>query len=516
MLRIENIKDANQLKQVALLLQGENARLHKRLAEMTSELARLKGQDGDKQLSFEIDKLQSQMNKLQRMLFGPSSEKRRGDEAKGGADENGEKEARTGHGPKEQPNLPHVEETHDLDEGDKYCDVCGGLLEEWVGQEEETEEISVVERVFIIKKHKQKKYRCKCGECIKTAKKPPRLVEGGRYSTEFAVEVAIEKYLDHMPLERQSRKMRREGLEVGSQTLWDQIWALAELLRPNHEKLLPYIRSFSVICADETVWYLLSKGGRKNWYIWGASCPYAVYYHLDPSRGGHVAEALLGEYEGVIITDGYQGYNGLTRAGPDGKVMRKIANCWSHTRRKFVDCENDYPLESKEAIEKIRALYKIEGQVLDPWKVSEDQREEAFSMLGRLRNEQSRAIVEDLKSWGKEQLALPESTFRKAVEYMLGHWDGLTAFLDNPRIPLDTNQIERGFRGPAVGRKNHYGSKSERGTEVAAIFYSLIESAKLCGINPKAYLLAAAKAAMENPGATLMPYEVRDSNLAVN
>ena len=515
MIRIEDIQDPKQLQQVALLLQGENARLHKRLGEMAAELSRLKGQDGEKQLSFEIDKLQSQMSKLQRMLFGPSSEKRKGDDGDG-AVEKDEKKAQTGHGPKEQPNLPCIEETHDLDEKDKVCDLCGGALDEWEGQEEESEEISVVERVFFIRKHKQKKYRCKCGACIKTANKPPRLVDGGRYSTEFAVEVAVEKYLDHMPLERQSRIMKREGLKVDSQTLWDQIWALAELLRPTYEKLLPYIFSFQVICADESVWYLLAKGGRKKWYIWGASCPYAVCYRLNPSRGGYVAEDFLGTYEGVIITDGYQGYNGLKRAGPDGKQNRRLANCWSHTRRKFVDCESDYPFECKEAIDKIRALYQIEAQVPAPWNLSEDGQEEAFAMLAGLRNEKSRAVVEDLKAWGKKQLALPESTFRQAVEYMLGHWDGLTMFLDNPRIPLDTNQIERGFRGPAVGRKNHYGSKSERGTEVAAIFYSLIESAKLCGINPKDYLLAAAKTALGMPAGVLMPHEVRNSMHAEN
>ena len=509
MLNIENISDARHLKQIALLLQGENDRLHKRLDELTRELAKLKGQDGDKQLSLEIQKLQSQMSKLQKMMFGASSEKRKGD-GDSDTDKKDEKKKQTGHGPKEQPELPHVSETHGLDEEERVCDLCGGILEEWEGQDEESEEISVVERVFVIKEHKQKKYRCKCGGCIKTGKKPPRMVEGGRYSTEFAVEVAVEKYLDHMPLERQVRKMKREGLRVSSQTLWDQIWALSQVLRPAYDALLPYIFSFSVICADESIWYMLKKGGRKKWYIWGTSCPFAVYYRLDPSRGGKVAEELLGGFEGTLITDGYKGYNGLARAGPNcDRSKIDLVNCWSHARRKFVDCENDYPLECKEAIDMIRELYEVESQLPDPWSVSEDEREEIFQLLGKLRNEQSRPITVAIKSWAMKQLSLPESTFRAAIEYLLGHWKGLTKFLDDPRIPLDTNQIERGFRGPAVGRKNHYGSKSERGTEVAAIFYSLIESAKLCGLNPKEYLLAATKTALENPGTALLPHKLR-------
>jgi transposase len=311
-----------------------------------------------------------------------------------------------------------------------------------------------------------------------------------------------------MPLERQVRKMRREGLKVKSQTLWDQLWALAAALRPAYDKLLPYILTFRVICADESVWYLLPKGGRKRWYIWGAACPFAVHYRLDPSREGRVAEELLGEFAGKVVTDGYQGYNGLSRDGPHaGRAT--IVNCWAHARRKFVECERDYPDECEKALGMIRGLYEVESQVPHPWSLPEGEREQAFKLLARLRDEQSRPITDDIKKWALEQLALPQSTFRDALEYMLGHWDGLTAFLDDPQVPLDNNHIERGFRGPAVGRKNHYGSKSKRGTEVAAIFYSLIESAKLCGLDPREYLLAATRAALESPGTAPAPHELR-------
>jgi len=130
-------------------------------------------------------------------------------------------------------------------------------------------------------------------------------------------------------------------------------------------------------------------------------------------------------------------------------------------------------------------------------------------MLATLRNIHSREVTDEIKAWAKKQTALPKSTFRSAVEYMLGHWKGLTRFLEDPSVPLDTNQIERGFRGPAVGRKNHHGSKSLRGTEVAAIFYSLVESAKLVGVNPQQYLLAAANAALDDPTAALLPHQYR-------
>ena len=508
MLKIENISDLDTAKQIAILLQKENDRVHKRLEEQTRELAKLKGQDGDKQLELEIRKLESQMSKLQKMMFGSSSERRTGDDAQENKDKE-EKTKRTGHGPKEQPELEKIDQVYELPKEEQVCELCGGELLEWEGQEEESEEVSVVQRVFFIKKNKQKKYRCKCGGCIKTAPKPPTVQKGGRYSTEFAVEVAIEKYLDHMPLDRQKRKMRREGLRIESQTLWDQIWALSLLLKPIYDALLPYIFSFPVICADESIWYYIQKGGRKRWYIWGASCPFGVYYKLDPSRSGEVAKELLGEFEGKIVTDGYDGYNILERAGP-GEIARIVlVNCWAHARRKFVDCEKNFPVECKEALDMIRELYMVERKAPDPWTLPEAEREKAFALIAKLRDEKTRPITDRIKKWAKEQTALPESEFRKAVEYLLGHWDKLILFLDDPHLPLDTNEIERGFRGPVVGRKNHYGSKSLRGTEVAAIFYSLIESAKLCGVNPHEYLLKAAKQLLEDPSAVLLPHQMK-------
>jgi transposase len=167
-LNIETISDLDTAKQIAILLQKENDRIHKRLEEQTRELARLKGQDGDRQLELEIQKLQSQMSKLQKMLFAASSEKRKGEDSSEGRDEV-KKERQSGHGPKEQPELPRITEVHDVAEEERVCHLCGGLLEEWAGQEDETEEVSVVERVFFIKVHKQKKYRCKCGGCFMTA-----------------------------------------------------------------------------------------------------------------------------------------------------------------------------------------------------------------------------------------------------------------------------------------------------------------------------------------------------------
>ena len=128
-----------------------------------------------------------------------------------------------------------------------------------------------------------------------------------------------------------------------------------------------------------------------------------------------------------------------------------------------------------------------------------------LAIRGQLRAEQSRALAARIHAWALAQRPLPRSGLGQAIAYMTGMWEGLTTFLDNPRIPLDNNAAERSLRDVVLGRKNHYGSHSRRGTEVAARFYSLVESALLCGADPKDYLLKAACVAIENPGTVTLP-----------
>jgi transposase IS66 family protein len=126
----------------------------------------------------------------------------------------------------------------------------------------------------------------------------------------------------------------------------------------------------------------------------------------------------------------------------------------------------------------------------------------------RLRDEWSRPIVREIQTWALDQRVLPESSLGKAISYLLGLWSGLTRFLDDSRIPLDNNQTERGLRGVVLGRRNHHGSRSRRGTEVAALFYSLVESAKLCGVEPKRYRLTATRAALADHTVVTLPRDL--------
>lgn len=498
---IASESNVDRLRQVALLLEAENSHLHRRLKELADELAETRGEDGSAQLALELKHLQEQLAARNRKLFGSSSERRpTGDD--GDTPSPRERKPQKGHGPRQQ-NIPVVEQLHDLDEADQVCPQCGGELEEWENQFEESDEIDVVQREFRIVRHKRKKYRCRCGACVETAEGPAKLIPGGRYSPEFAVSVAIGKYGDHLPLERQVGVMRREGLVIDSQTLWDQLWALFKHLKPTYEALAEHVRSRPVIGADETYWRLMGKKKSRRWWVWTLACEDAVYYHLLPSRGHEAAGEVLADYAGTIMADGYSAYRKLRQVRSDqrdrdGPDVFRLAACWAHVRRKFVEAEPNYPVAT-EAIERIRDLYQVEA------KSREADVEDRLGLRAELRDAESRPIVQEFRQWLNSHRVLPKSALGKAITYADGVWPGLELFLEDPRIPLDNNHTERGIRRVVVGRKNHYGSRSERGTQVAALFYSLIESAQLNGLDPAEYLAEATRRAIEEPGTVTLP-----------
>jgi transposase len=491
---LADIDDIELLRKAALLLQEDNKKLTKLLAQLKRKLHALEGGD-PQQLMLQIAGLEQQLAKRNHLLFGDKTEKRGGSEPA-----KAEKPVQTGHGPRSQPLLPELEQVHLMDAADKVCSKCGGDLEVFQGQHEASEEIDVVDVKYVLKKHLRQKYRCRCGACIETAPGPVKLFAGARYSVDFAVSVGIAKYADHLPLERQVKMMERHGLEIDSQTLWDQLNALGNVLEPTYSALRSYVLSQPVIGADETTWRLMAGKGKKNggdakkWQVWVAAAPDAVCYQIQDSRSAEAARNLLGDYAGTIVCDDYSAYKSLRKRG--GRFQ--LAHCWAHVRRKFIEAEVEAPAECREAIGLIAELYAVEKRA------NTGPPEER----ARLRAQESRPIVKRIQQWALGIRALPGSGLRGAVEYMGGMWDsGLLRFLDDPNVPIDNNGTERCLRGVVIGRKNHYGSRSQRGTEVAALFYSLIESAKLAGVGPHTYLKAATHPALRG-GAVLLPHQL--------
>jgi transposase len=491
--------DLERLRQMALLLEAENARLHRRLVELTRALATATG-GAQAQLELELQRLQEQLAARTRALFGPSSERRGSGKSAEAAPA-----PRRGHGPRTQPALPLVEVVHEqLDEASP-CPQCGGTLVPWRDQYEEADEIDVVERRFQIVRHRRQKYRCGCGGCVITAPGPAKLVAGGRYSVDFAVAVAVAKYLDHLPLARQVRQMARVGLTVDTQTLWDQLLALSHHLTPTYEALVADVLTAPVLGADETTWQLMEPGRSKTWWVWALCRPDAVAYRLLGTRSAAGAATVLGDYRGVVVCDGYAAYRALAkraaadRAGP----TITLAHCWAHVRRQYVEAEPAYPAAA-EVLTLIAALYAAEAAAQET-AAGDD------TVLLVERRAHVAPVVDAIRAWVMQQRALPHSTLGKALAYTTELWPGLIAFLDHTAIPLDNNATERALRGIAVGRKNHYGSRSERGTRVAALCYTLLESAKLAGVEPAAYLAEATRRAIATPDTVTLPRDLRST-----
>ena len=310
------------------------------------------------------------------------------------------------------------------------------------------------------------------------------------YSLAFAIKVALDKYLDHIPLARQERILRRHGVEVTTQTLWDQLSALGHRLASTEIALFAHTIEQPVIGLDQTSWPKLEADATKPWQMWCVTAPGVVCHRIRDDKGAATFKALVGGYNGTIVCDALKTHEAGARDGP-GIIL---AGCWAHVYRKFEEAAPDHP-EAELALKWIGELYDVDEKAPGD-----------IARKAELRRTESKAVLEKLKTWLWSQAVLKTLSIGHAAAYTVANWDRLTRFLGDARIPLDNNATERAIRGPVVGRKNHYGSKSRRGTEVAATLYTLIETAKLHGVNPVAFLLEAARAAERDQ--VLMPWEL--------
>ena len=322
MLDAAQINDVDLLRQIVTLQNQELTRLQQRLGQLVAQLAALQGKSAPQQLELEMMRLQEQLAAMQHRLYGPSSEKR----PPSTPTPPPPPRPRVGHGPTAQPQLPRIQQRHSLPPADQDCPMCRGPMTEMKGQTEDSEEVTVVERKFLLVTHQKQKYRCRCNEAVVTAPGPVKLIPGGRYSLEFAVEVALQKYSFHMPLERQARRMAGEGLRVTPQTLWDQVYALSKLLTPAYLAVRTQVLSCFVVHLDETPWKMLTQRPSKTWQVWCLSSDKGAYYHLDAHRSAQVAKELLGVFAGALMTDGLAVYPAAVRGSP--KIT--LLFCWAH------------------------------------------------------------------------------------------------------------------------------------------------------------------------------------------
>lgn len=479
-------RDVEQLRRIALAQQVQIEQLLRVLSSKCKELEALKGDPRELQQTLAL--LETLTKKAQEAAPAADDEAPSG--APAGRDRSKDK-PRTKFGHTPQPELPVEPMLFELDDPDRVCPSCGGGLRPMAGQVEASELIDVVEVSYRLIQVQQQKYVCNCGGCVETAPGPERATPGSRYSLAFAIKVAVDKYTDHLPLARQARILRRSGVEITTQTLWGLLLALARRYQACDQRLLEQALAEPVIGLDQTGWKRLDDKTKKPWQIWCVTAPSIVVHRIRKDKGADTFRELVGRYDGVIVCDAAQTHE----AGARDNERTRLAGCWAHAFRRFEEAASDHP-EAHLALGWIGELYEIDARAGDD-----------LERKAELRRVESRAVLDKLKTWLWSQAVLKTLSIGKAAAYVVANWERLTRFVDDARIPLDNNATERAIRGPVVGRRNHFGSKSERGTEVAATFYTLIETAKLCGVNPTEYLLEAARAA--DRGEILLPQQMK-------
>jgi transposase len=377
--------------------------------------------------------------------------------------------------------LPRAEMVIDVE--DKCCPCCGGAMH--VIGEDVAEMLDVVPALYCVKVIRRPRYGCRgCEGAVVQAPAPERPLTGGIATEALLAQVLVAKYSDHLPLYRQAQIFARNGIDLDRSTLANWVGRACWWLRPLAELLLGTILSSPKIFADDTPVPVLDPGrgrtktGRLWSYArddrpWQGPLPPAVVYVYSENRRGVHPRSHLAKFSGVLQVDGYTGFNRV------GSV--ELAFCWAHVRRKFFDFHHatGSPI-AVEALCRIAELYQIEARLRG---CPPDQR-------ARIRQAESRPLVEAMKTWFEQELARisAKSSLAEAIGYALRHWKGLGLFLDDGRVEIDSNTVERTIRPIKLGAKNHLFAGSDGGAESWAVLASLIQTAKLNDVEPFAYL----------------------------
>jgi len=380
--------------------------------------------------------------------------------------------------------LPRIEQV--IAVADKSCPGCRGQLH--VMGEDVSERLDMVPAQFRVIVTRRPKYACRgCQEVVAQAPAPARLIEGGIPTEATVAHVLVAKYADHLPLYRQARIYARQGVSLDRSTLADWVGKAAFLLRPVHARLFERLKASGKLFADETTAPVLDPGrgrtktGQLFAYArddrpWGGSDPPGVAYLYAPDRKAAQPIRHLAGFVGVLQVDGYAGYRVLAE-----RNAVSLAFCWSHVRRRFYDlAQSGLAPIATEALTRITELYRIEADIRG--RPADERR--------AVRQQKSRAIVDALQPWLRAKLALvsQKSKLAEAIRYALARWQGLSCFLDDGRVEIDSNVVERAIRPIALNRKNALFAGSDGGGEHWATIASLVETCKLNGVDPQAYL----------------------------
>ena len=370
----------------------------------------------------------------------------------------------------------------------KACACCGGNNLRKVG-EEVTETLERVPAHWKVIENVMEKFSCRTCESMSQAPAPSHPIARGRAGPQLLAEVVFGKYGAHLPLNRQSEIYAGEGIELDVSTLADWVGASAATLMPLRDVIEAHVHAAERIHVDDTTVPVLAKGKCRTGRLWchvrddrpfgGKAAPAAVYYY-SPTREGEHPQRQLANYTGIIQVDAYAGYDALYVEGRrPGPIIE--AGCWSHGRRKHYELARlrKMPI-AIEAVRRIDELFAIEREING----------QTPSQRLAVRQARSKSLVEDLERWMRDERGKlsAKNPLAKAMAYMLNRWRAFTRFLDDGRICMSNNAAERAERRVAVGRKNWTFCGSDSGGQRAAVMYTLIETARLNDVDPKAWL----------------------------
>jgi transposase len=365
------------------------------------------------------------------------------------------------------------------------CPSCGGALRR-IG-EDVTETLDYAPGRFKVIRHVREKLSCRACDTVVTAAAPDHAIARGRAGAGLLAHIVVSKYDDHLPLYRQAEIFAREGVELETSTLSGWVGATSAALAPLIDALAAEVMASDALHVDDTPVPVLAPGAGKTktgrlWtYVrderpFNGDRPPAALFFYSPDRKGEHPRAHLKDFRGVIHADGYAGFRELFAGNRIAE-----AGCWAHVRRKFFDVHAAIgsPI-AKEALDRIGQLYGVEEMIKGF--VPDHRRRE--------RQQRSKPIAAALATWADEAVRKlsRKSELAAAFRYMRARWAALVRCFDDGRLAIDNNPAERALRGVAIGRKNWLFAGSDAGGRRAAAMYSLIETAKLNGINPQHYL----------------------------
>ena len=375
--------------------------------------------------------------------------------------------------------LPRKQVFHDLPADEKKCSTCAGDLHKI--REDVSEQIEIIPKQVYVVEHIHPQYGCRHCETVQSAEKEPSPIPKSMAGASLIGDVIISKYEHHLPLYRQSKILAGLNIDIPDNTLGKWVMQSGEALRPMDEALEAEILAASYLQVDETPVKLLEP--EKKAFMWCYLSPLSghrlIRFRFDLSRSGEVVKSDLKDFKGLLQNDGYSGYNGMRE-----KSEVVPFGCMAHSRRKFAEIAKISKTVGKahEALKYFAALYRIENQAREQKLIFEERK--------KLRQKESAPILEKFQDWlvkSKNQVP-PQSTIGAAIQYALNQWCYLIQYVHHGEVEIDNNWVENEIRPFALGRRNWLFLAHEESAQIAALFYSLIQSARLNNLNSRIYM----------------------------